>query len=80
MYDADAITFTGNEAHVDIEQNIPAGSTVFVLVKFQHDMKNFDTGNGDFDGMCDNTEEVDAFLLGQVASVTAEASLRITTG
>jgi hypothetical protein len=80
LYDADAITFTGDQAHVVIEQDIPAGSTVFVVVKFQHDMKNFDTDNGDFDGMCDNTEKVDAFLLDQDDSVTAEASLRITTG
>ena len=47
-----------NSAHVDILREIPAGSTVYVLVKFQDDLKGYDTGDGFFDGMCDNNEMV----------------------
>lgn len=83
LYDSGAITFSGDEGHVDILQEIPAGSTVFVLVKFQDDMKGFDTG-GDFDGMCDNTEwvhvleEVGEDDFETIFDAHADAALRIT--
>ncbi|GEM_PF-3367016 len=70
--------------HAEIEitdpDHLKAGNTLYVLVKFNHDLKNESAPGNVFDEMCDNTEEVTAALLGQDASVTAEASLRITTG
>ena len=73
-----------NTVHAEIEitdsDHLKAGNTLYVLVKFNHDLKNESAPGNVFDEMCDNTEEVTASLLGQDASVTAEASLRITTG
>ena len=75
---------TPDKIHAKIEitdkSNLEAGDTLYVLVKFQQDLKNEAAPGNAFDKMCDNTEEVTADLFGQVASVTAEASLRITTG
>lgn len=56
------------------------GSTVYVLVKFQDDLKNADAPDNFFDATCVNAEFVDAevapdFVLGE----DADAALRITT-
>ena len=86
LLDSGAIT-SGNgfaeSAHVDILQEIPAGSTVYVLVKFRDDLKGFDTGDGFFDGMCDNNEmvselvEVEDNVFEEGFMVQADAALRI---
>ena len=68
-----------SSATVNIDREIDAGSTVYVLVKFQDDLKGFDTGNGIFDDMCHNTETVIANIGGDdFSGVVAEADLRIT--
>ena len=68
-----------NSAHVLIDQEIPADSTIYVLVKFQDNLKGFDTGDGIFDDMCHNTETVVANIGGDdLSDVIAEADLRIT--
>ena len=73
-----SISADGNSALVDIDQFIEAGSTVYVLVKFQDNLKGFNMGE-EFDLMCDNTESVDAIISDQtVGSKSAEASVRIT--
>ena len=73
-----------DHTHAEIEitdpDHLKTGNTLYVLVKFQHDLKNASAPGNTFDEMCDNTEEVTASLLDQDSSVTAEASLRITTG
>ena len=73
-----------DNTHAEIEitdsDNLKAGNTLYVLVKFQHDLKNASASGNTFDEMCDNTEEVTATILGQDTKVTAAASLRITTG
>jgi len=66
-------------AHVHLTDQILAGSTVYVLVKFQDDLKGFDTVDGNFDDMCDNSEDVEATVNDfPTAELTVEASLRIT--
>ena len=50
-----------DQAVVLIDQDIPAGSTAYVLVKFQDNLKGFDTGDGVFDDMCDNSEVVESY-------------------
>ena len=73
-----SISFVGDSALVDIDQFIEAGSTVYVLVKFQDNLKGFNMGE-EFDVMCDNTESVDAIVSDEtVGSKAADASLRIT--
>jgi len=68
-----------DQAVVLIDQDIPAGSTAYVLVKFQDNLKGFDTGDGVFDDMCDNSEVVEAIYDGaDNESHTFDASLRIT--
>ena len=82
LYDNNLISSSNNyedSALIEIDQEIEAGSTVFVLVKFQDDLKGYDTGDGIFDGMCHNEETVTAFIAGEAAQeVIAEADLRIT--
>ena len=74
-----SITADIDQAVVLIDQDIPAGSTVYVLVKFQDNLKGFDTGDGTFDDMCDNSEVVEAIFDGEDnESHTFDASLRIT--
>ena len=73
-----SISFVGDSAIVDIDQFIEAGSTVYVLVKFQDNLKGFNMGE-EFDLMCDNTESVDAIVSSEtVGSKSADASVRIT--
>jgi len=79
------ITSIDNDsAHVDILRDIPAGSTVYVLVKFQDDLKGVDTEDGIFDAMCDNSEwvhvldEVDPDTFESVFEAHADAALRIS--
>ena len=68
-----------DSAKIEIDQEIEAGSTVFVRVKFQDDLKGYDTEDGIFDGMCHNEETVTAYIDGgAVQEVLAEADLRIT--
>ncbi|MFB5606496.1 MAG: hypothetical protein ACE5RI_01160 [Candidatus Nitrosomaritimum yanchengensis] len=67
-----------NSTSVVIDHEIPANSTIYVLVKFQDDKKGFDTGDGIFDEMCHNTETVIANIDGDLPGVIAEADLRIT--
>ncbi len=69
-----------DSAHVDVLRDIPAGSMVYVLVKFQDDLKGFDTGDGNFDAMCDNNEIVDVLDENgdTVFSTQADAALRIS--
>ncbi len=73
-----SITADIDSALVQITEPIPAGSKVYVLVKFQDNLKGEVFAGGAVDVMCDNSEDVDAFLLGQTASATVDASLRIT--
>jgi len=72
-----------NNSHAEIEitdsDNLKAGNTVYVLVKFQHDLKNEPAPGNVFDQMCDNDEAVTAELLSQDVEILAEASLRITS-
>jgi len=73
-----------DSAHVDILRDIPVGSTVYVLVKFQDDLKGVDTEDGIFDAMCDNSEwvhaldEVDPDTFESVFEAHADAALRIS--
>ncbi|MFB5624952.1 MAG: hypothetical protein ACE5RP_08590, partial [Nitrosopumilus sp.] len=67
-----------NSTSVVIDHEIPANSTIYVLVKFQDNLKGFDTGDGTFDEMCHNTETVIANIDGDLPGVIAEADLRIT--
>jgi hypothetical protein len=67
-----------NSTEVLIDHEIPANSTIYVLVKFQDDLKGFDTVDGTFDEMCHNTETVIANIDGDLPGIVAEADLRIT--
>lgn len=68
-----------NSTEVLIDHEIPANSTIYVLVKFQDDLKGVDTGDGIFDEMCHNSETVVANIGGNdLGGVVAEADLRIT--
>jgi hypothetical protein len=81
LYDNDLISSVNNfedSALIEINQEIEAGSTVFVLVKFQDDLRGYDTEDGIFDGMCHNVETVTAHIGENQVSVDAEADLRIT--
>jgi len=72
-----------NKTHAEVEINdsdlLTEGSTVYVLVKFQHDLKGERAPGNNFMAMCNNSEEVTANLLDQDAEVIAEAALKITT-
>lgn len=83
LYDIpNAIMADINSADIDIDlgEDIPAGSTIYVLVKFQDNLKGKDAPSGIFDDMCDNNEEVGAFdgNVEPFFSTLAEAALRIT--
>lgn len=70
-----------DSAHVEINREFPEGSILYLLVKFQDTLKNFNTDDGIFDGMCKNTETVHPFIDGVVvesSSTTVMAELRIT--
>ena len=67
------------QAEIHIEQSIEAGSTVYVLVKFQHNLKGEVFPGGLVDVMCHNEESVTASIDGLPdASVDVDADLRIT--
>ena len=74
------VTIDDDSAHVEISGPIAADSTVYVLVKFQDDLKGVDTGDGTFDDMCDNNEMVDVLDdAGEIVfSTQADAALRIS--
>ena len=79
----DAILADINSADVHIEgalatEHLTEGSTVYVLVKFQDDLKNEDAAGNQFDEMCDNTENVTSDIGGDQNIIVADASLRIT--
>lgn len=80
LYDIDAITADNDEAVVTIDAQIDAGSTVFVLVKFQDNLKGDPALNDLFDAECLNTESVDVLDdQGQIIDTeSADATLRIT--
>ena len=64
---------------IKIDQEIEAGSKIFVLVKLQDDLKGYDTEDGIFDGICLNEETVTVYIDGgEVQEVLEEADLRIT--
>jgi len=67
-------------AHIEITDasNLTEGSTVYVLVKFQDDLKNEPAPGNEFDAMCINAELVDAEIADEVDSDHAVAALRIT--
>ena len=80
LYDIDGAIIADDEsAHVELDMDIEAGSTVYVLVKFQHNLKGEEFTDGIVDEMCNNSELVQAEItdVGET-SVLAEAALRIT--
>jgi len=62
-------------AEIEIDQAIDAGSMVYVLVKFQDQLKN-EEWLGDL--TCTNSESVDATVGLNISGMTADASLKIT--
>ncbi len=81
--DDDAIVITPGIADIHIEdglatEHLTAGSTVYVLVKFNDDLKGEDADENQFDEMCDNTENVTSDIGEEEFTVQANASLRIT--
>jgi len=63
---------------IDDSDNLTAGSTVYVLVKFQDNPSNIDVINGEVDVSCGNVEEVEATFGALVGNEAPEATLRIT--
>ncbi len=70
-----SITADLTSAHVDLDGPIPAGSTVYVLVKFNDDLKGAAAPGNVFMDMCLNSERV----MTANTDITVEAALRITT-
>ena len=65
--------------HVETAGPILAGSTAYVLVKFQDNPDNISVNNKIVDEACNNSETVNATLDGLIPpQVVAEATLRIT--
>ncbi len=64
-----------NSAHVDLNGPIPAGSTVYVLVKFNDNLKGAAAPGNVFMDMCLNSERV----MTANTDITVEAALRVTT-
>lgn len=58
--------------------NLTAGSTVYVLVKFQDNSSNIPVINDEVDVSCDNTEVVNASFGGLSENEAPNATLRIT--
>ncbi len=69
------------EVHIEgalATEHLTAGSTVYVLVKFQDNLRGDTAAGNQFMAMCDNTEEVTAEIGGIAATpVVAEAALKI---
>jgi hypothetical protein len=64
--------------HVTDASYLTAGSMVFVLVKFENNLKGEFVPENSFDDMCDNVEDVTVGIGDLSQTVTAEAALRIT--
>jgi len=77
LYDGVGGTITADidSAHVEIDGPILADSTVYVLVKFNDNLKNEPAPSNEFMDMCDNSERV----LAGPDDITVNAQLRITT-
>jgi len=67
-----------DSAHVEITDPIASGSTVYVLVKFQDNLKGVEFPGGDVDEMCDNSETVSKIGDLPEDGITVDAALRIT--
>jgi hypothetical protein len=63
--------------HITDSENLAEGSTVFVLVKFQDNLKNEPAPNNLFEAECDNTEVVTGYLGDSSQIVDANATLLI---
>jgi hypothetical protein len=75
-----AITDIDDEsAHIEItdESNLTVGSTLYVLVKFNDDLRGEDATDNQFMAMCDNSEEVTSDIGGDLHTVQADAALKI---
>jgi hypothetical protein len=64
------------KVNVTNSEHLQDGNTLFVLVKFQDNLKGTDSDEGDFDMMCNNEEVVTT--VDSFDTVIAEAELRIT--
>lgn len=83
LYDGIGGTITAdiNSAIVDLTDtsNLTAGSTVYVLVKFNDNLKGFNAPGGIFDDVCMNSEDVEGIFNGaENELLTLDAALRIT--
>ncbi len=81
--DDDAIVADLDKADIHIEdalatEHLTAGSTVYVLVKFNDNLKGAPAAGNEFDAMCDNTENVESDIGGDPFTAQAAAALRIT--
>ena len=66
-------------AHVEIldESHLTGGSTLYVLVKFQDNLRGEDATDNQFMAMCDNSEEVISDIGEDPHMVQADAALKI---
>jgi len=66
-------------AHVEItdESHLTGGSTLYVLVKFQDNLRGDDAPDNQFMAMCNNSEEVTSDIEGDLHTVQADAALKI---
>ena len=69
------VSIDDSSAEIEIDQAIESGSMVYVLVKFQDQLKN-EQWSGDM--TCTNSETVDATVGLNTSGMTADASLKIT--
>ncbi len=81
--DDDAIVADLDKADIHIEgdlatEHLTAGSTVYILVKFNDNLKGAPAAGNDFDEMCNNTENVTSDIGDDPFMVQADAALRIT--
>ncbi len=67
-----------DSAHVEITDPIASGSTVYVLVKFQDNLRGDVFADGVVDEMCDNSETVSKIGDPPEDGITVDAALRIT--
>jgi len=75
-----AITDIDDEsAHIEItdESHLIGGSTLYVLVKFNDDLRGEAATDNQFMAMCDNSEEVTSDIGGDLHTVQADAALKI---
>ena len=81
--DDDAIVADLDKADIHIEdalatEHLTAGSTVYVLVKFNDNLKGAPAAGNEFDEMCNNIENVTSDIGDDPFMVQADAALRIT--